>query len=121
MDNIQPENVVEHTKPNAHVQRIRAIGLTVSDMERSRDFYTQALGFESVSDITVEGQDYSVLEDVELSRIRIVTLQLQDEFLTLMQYLNVEGKPIPQNSQSTDLWFQHFAIVVSDSVSFFAR
>ena len=93
----------------------------MSDLERSRYFYTQALSFVFVSDITVEGQDYSALEDVAETRIRIVTLQLQDKFLTLMQYLNIEGKPIPQNSQSTDLWFQHFAIVVSDSVSFFAR
>ena len=114
MDNTQMEKVAERMEPNAQVQRIRAIGLTVSDVERSRDFYTQALGFESVSDITVEGQDYSALEDVALARIRIVTLQLQDEFIELMHYLNIEGKPIPENSQSTDLWFQHFAIVVSD-------
>ncbi len=103
-----------HQEKVAQVQKIRAIGLTVSNIKRSQDFYTHALGFESVSDITVDGQDYSELADVAEARIRMVTLQLQDEFLTLMQYLNIEGKPIPQNSQSTDLWFQHFAIVVSD-------
>ncbi len=31
-----------------------------------------------------------------------------------MQYLYAEGKPIPPDSQSNDLWFQHLAIVVSD-------
>lgn len=31
-----------------------------------------------------------------------------------MQYLNVEGRPIPKDSQSNDLWFQHMAVVVSD-------
>lgn len=98
---------------NVQVQKIRAIGLTVKDCDRSKDFYTQALSFQPVSDITVEGQDWSDLEGVA-EAIRIVTLQLGDELISLMQYLNVEGKPIPSDSQSNDLWFQHMAIVVSD-------
>jgi len=100
--------------PFVQVQRIRAIGLTVTDAVRSKDFYTQALDFELVSDITVEGQDYSDLEGVAEAKIRIVTLQLGDELIELWEYLNVEGKPIPIDSQSNDLWFQHMAIVVSD-------
>jgi len=96
------------------VQRIRAIGLTVTDTARSKDFYTQALGFQPVSEITVEGQDYSDLEGVAEAKIRILRLRLGDEVIELMEYLNVKGKPIPTDSQSNDLWFQHLAIVVSD-------
>lgn len=101
-------------RTNVQVQRIRAIGLTVTDADRSQDFYTQALGFEPISDITVESSDFSDLEGVAGAKIRIVTLQLGDERIELMQYLNVEGKPIPRDSQSNDLWFQHLAIAVSD-------
>lgn len=96
------------------VQRIRNFGLTVSDVEGSGDFYRQALGFEPVSDITVEGEGYSDLEAVAEAKIRIVTLQLGDELISLRQYLNIQGKPIPPDSQSNDLWFQHLAIAVSD-------
>ncbi len=96
------------------VQRIRNFGLTVSDVEGSGDFYRQALGFEPVSDITVEGEGYSDLEGVAEAKIRIVTLQLGDERISLRQYLNIQGKPIPHDSQSNDLWFQHLAIAVSD-------
>jgi catechol 2,3-dioxygenase-like lactoylglutathione lyase family enzyme len=96
------------------VQRIRAIGLTVSDVERSQNFYTQALGFQFVSDITVNEPEYSQLEGVPNSAIRIVTLKLGDERVELMQYLALKGKTIPADSQSNDLWFQHFAIVVQD-------
>lgn len=103
------------------VQKIRAIALTVTDADRSKDFYTKALSFEPVSDITVEGQNYSDLEGVDGAKIRIVTLQLGDEFIELMEYLNVEGKPIPKDSQSNDLWFQHLAIVVSDIDRAYAR
>lgn len=96
------------------VQRIRAIGLTVTNCNRSLNFYTQALLFKLVSDITVEGNNYSDLEDITGVKIRIVTLRLGDEFIKLMEYLNLKGKPIPSDSQSNDLWFQHLAIVVND-------
>ncbi|MFN6480726.1 VOC family protein [Nostoc sp. DedQUE07] len=109
------------SQTDVQVQRIRAIGLTVTNCvgvarrrHRSLDFYTQALAFELVSDITVEGQDYSDLEGVTGAKIRIVTLRLGDEFIELMEYLNIQGKSIPSDSQSNDLWFQHMAIVVSD-------
>ena len=103
-----------HDRNNIQVQRIRAIAFTVTDAKRSKDFYTQALGFEFVSDITVAQEGYSDLLGVANAKIRIITLRLGDELIKLMQYLNVEGKLIPSDSQSNDLWFQHLAIVVSD-------
>ncbi|HEY9729157.1 MAG TPA: VOC family protein [Chroococcales cyanobacterium] len=108
-------------RTNIQVQRIRAIGLTVTDADRSKDFYTQALGFEAISDIMVEGRDYSDIEGVPGAKIRIVTLQLGDELIELMEYLNVEGKAIPKDSRSNDLWFQHMAIAVSDMARAYAH
>lgn len=105
-------NISDRT--SVKVQRIRAIGLTVTDADRAGDFYTQALSFKPVSDNTFEGEGYSDLEGVAPTKIRVVTLQLGDEFIQLMQYLDIEEKPIPQDSQSNDLWFQHMAIAVSD-------
>ncbi|MDZ8225685.1 VOC family protein [Nostoc sp. ChiVER01] len=102
------------SQTDVQVQKIRAIGLTVTNCDRSLDFYIQALAFELISDITVEGEDYSDLEGVPGAKIRIVTLRLGDELIELMEYLNIQGKPIPSDSQSNDLWFQHLAIVVSD-------
>ncbi|MEH1890255.1 MAG: VOC family protein [Nostoc sp.] len=102
------------SQTNVGVQKIRAIGLTVTNCNRSLNFYKEALAFELVSDITVEGQDYSDLEGITEAKIRIVTLQLGDELIELIEYLNIQGKPIPKDSQSNDLWFQHLAIVVSD-------
>lgn len=110
-----------HSPTKIQVQRIRAIGLTVVDADKSKDFYTQALGFELVSDITVTSKDYSDLIGVAEGKIRIITLQLGDELIDLMQYLSIDGKPIPKDSQSNDLWFQHFAIVVSDMDSAYAH
>jgi catechol 2,3-dioxygenase-like lactoylglutathione lyase family enzyme len=93
------------------VRRIQAIAFTVTNADRSMDFYTKALGFEIISDITKEQTDG--LEKNSDAKIRIVTLKLGDEQIRLMQF-PYEGKPIPLDSQSNDLWFQHLAIVVSD-------
>lgn len=96
------------------VQRIRTIGLTVSNADRSQAFYTQALGFELVSDTTLTSPEYSQLVGVPDATIRVVSLRLGDESIELMQYLNHPGEPIPADSQSNDLWFQHLAIAVSN-------
>ncbi len=99
---------------NVQVQKVRVISSTVSDAERSQKFYTEAFSFKLVSDITVEESYYSQLEGIKPTQIRIVTLQLGDEAIELIEYLDLKSKPIPTDSQSNDLWFQHLAIVVSD-------
>ena len=95
-------------------QQICSVSLTVSNAQRSSDFYTSALGFEQVSDLTVNSPEYSQLFNVPNAVIRTVTLRLGDESIKLMQFLNLPSRPIPADSQSSDLWFQHLAIVVGD-------
>jgi catechol 2,3-dioxygenase-like lactoylglutathione lyase family enzyme len=105
-----------HAQTNGHelVQAVDAIGMTVSDMDRALDFYTKVLTFEKVSDIEVAGDEYEHLLGVFGLRIRVVRLQLGDEFIDLTDYLAPEGRPIPVDMRSNDRWFQHIAIVVSD-------
>lgn len=99
---------------SVQAQRIQAIALTVADGDRAKAFYTQALGFEVVSDRIVDGEDYADLKTISQTKIRMITLKLGAEQIRLKQYLDIKGTPIPPDSQSNDLWFQHLAIVVSD-------
>ena len=96
------------------VQRLHKIGLTVGDADRAQAFYTQALGFELVSETLLEGPNYSQLLGVLEAKARVLSLRLGEEEIELMQFLNQSGTPIPIDSQSNDLWFQHLAIAVSD-------
>jgi catechol 2,3-dioxygenase-like lactoylglutathione lyase family enzyme len=96
------------------VGAVESVSVTVSDMERSLHFYRGVLGFESVADIEVAGDDYEHLYGVFGARVRIVTLRLGDESLKLEQFLAPHGRPIPADSHSNDGWFQHVAIIVSD-------
>jgi len=77
------------------------------------EFYS-ALTFEKISDVEVSGDEFEHLEGVFGARIRIVRMQLGNEYVDLTQYLAPPGRPIPVDSHSNDLWFQHIAIVVRD-------
>jgi catechol 2,3-dioxygenase-like lactoylglutathione lyase family enzyme len=92
---------------------VESVGMTVSDMDRAVEFYS-ALTFRKVSDVEVFGDEFEHLEGVFGARMRIVRMQLGNEYVDLTQYLAPPGRPNPVDSRSNDLWFQHVAIVVRD-------
>ena len=96
------------------VKSVDSIGMTVSDIDRSVEFFSKVLAFEKVSETEVAGGDYERLEGVFGARMKIARLKLGDELIELTEYLAPEGRPIPTDSRSNDRWFQHIAIVVSD-------
>lgn len=96
------------------IQAVASVGMTVSDMDRSLDFYTKVLPFQKVSDMEVWGEDYERLQGVFGLRMRVVRLQLGEEFIELTEYLAPRGRPMPVDSRSQDHWFQHVAIIVND-------
>ena len=96
------------------VQDVPVVGMTVSDMDEAVRFYSEVLNFRPVSDIEVHGREIELLQGVFGARMRIVRMQLGSEVIELTEYLTPGGRPIPTDSRSNDLWFQHIAIVVSD-------
>src|SRR6266513_1550797 len=99
---------------------VESVGMTVSDMDRAVEFYS-ALAFQKVSDVEFLGEQYEHLEGFFGARMRIVRMQLVNEFVDLTEYLAPRGRPIPVDSRSNDLWFQHIAIVVRDMDQAFAK
>lgn len=96
------------------VDAVEAVGMTVSDMDRSVDFFSRILTFEKISDVEVAGDEYEHLEGVFGLRMRVVRMRLGGETLELTEYLAPRGKPFPADSRGNDRWFQHIAIIVSD-------
>ena len=96
------------------VKSVANVGMTVSDMDRSVEFFSKVLTFEKVSDVEVAGAEYEQLQGLFGVRMRIARMKLGEEFLELTEYLAPKGRPIPLDSRSNDHWFQHIAIVVSD-------
>jgi catechol 2,3-dioxygenase-like lactoylglutathione lyase family enzyme len=101
-------------EPRPVVEQVGAIGVTVSDMDASVEFYSKVLSFEKVSEVEVTGEDYERLQGVFGLRMRVVRMKLGAEFIELTEYLTPKGRPVPVDSRSNDRWFQHVAIITSD-------
>lgn len=103
--------------PLPAAEAVEAVGpmeITVSDLDRSVDFYTNALSFEKLYEIERYGEHWEKRQNLFGLRLRIARLQLGQEQIQLTEYMTPTGRPIPVDSRSNDLWFQHIAIVVRD-------
>ena len=96
------------------VKSVEAVGMTVSDIDRSVEFFSKVLSFEKISDVEVHGEEYEKLQGLFGLRMRVARMKLGNETVELTQYLAPEGRPIPADWRSNDHAFQHIAIVVSD-------
>jgi catechol 2,3-dioxygenase-like lactoylglutathione lyase family enzyme len=92
---------------------IDRVTLIVSDLDRVEDDYVRTFG------CTVERRD-----DIEPPLTRVLRiphtsgrrslLRLGRERIELLEFAGSAGRVYPPDSTSTDLWFQHMAIVVDD-------
>src|SRR5215469_7544086 len=100
---------------------VDSVEITVSNIDRALEFYSRVLSFKKVSDTEVAGETYENLEGVFGVRMRVVRMQLGDEFIELTEYLAPKGRPIRAGARSNDRTFQHIAIIVSDMDKAYAR
>jgi catechol 2,3-dioxygenase-like lactoylglutathione lyase family enzyme len=96
------------------VTGVDSVGLTVSDLDRSVDFYSKVLSFQKVSELEVTGPTYEQQYGIFGVRARIARMRLGDEFLELTEFLAPRGRPAPTDARSNDRSFQHVAIIVKD-------
>src|SRR5262249_30003958 len=89
---VAPTFVVAETPPASVTAglRIRSIGpvlITVSDMDRSIDFYSRVLTFTKVSDIELAGDQVEHLFGLFGTRVRLVRMTLGAESIELVEFL----------------------------------
>ena len=99
---------------HAAVREVGTIGITVDNLDRELNFFTNTLPFQLVSISQTGGPDTDQLLGLHDSHLRVAELKLGGEHLTLTEHLTHKGRAIPTDSQSFDHWFQHIAIVVRD-------
>jgi catechol 2,3-dioxygenase-like lactoylglutathione lyase family enzyme len=83
------------------------IALTVSDLDRSIDFYQQVLCFQKESESTARLDSFDRLTGLFGTNVRTATLRLGSEEIQLIEYITPEGRAYPADSRSNDEWFQH--------------
>jgi catechol 2,3-dioxygenase-like lactoylglutathione lyase family enzyme len=96
------------------VGAVDSIGITVSDLDRSVEFYSSVLSFVKVAEYEAAGEAYEHLTGVFGARMRVARMRLGDEYIELTEFLAPSGRRAPEDARSNDRWFQHIAIIVSD-------
>ncbi len=93
------------------------VSITVSDLDQAVAFYTEVLSFEKTGEFELQGKSIQRLFGLRDSTlvVRGAALRLGEESIELLDFEGAStGRPIPHDSRSNDLWFQHIAIVVAD-------
>lgn len=96
----------------SQIRRLASFGLTTPDAHHLCEFYEHALGFRLFGVERRSGPDFERLMRVE-GGAAAITIGLGDEVIELLQF-DRPGRPYPGGAKSSDLCFQHFAIIVAD-------
>jgi catechol 2,3-dioxygenase-like lactoylglutathione lyase family enzyme len=98
------------TRPAAVIDRVT---LVVSDLDRAEEDYVRTFGCRVEQRGDIDPSLIGVL-CVPHARGRRSLLWLGRERIELLEFTDSTGRLYPPDSTSTDLWFQHMAIIVND-------
>ena len=101
------------------ITRIASVALVVDDITEAELFFEEAFDFVTL-ERRVGDRAQAELYGVPDARSRETIMALDEQRLSLVAFES-PGAPYPRGSTSTDLWFQHFAIIVSDMDAAYAR
>ena len=105
------------TRPAAVIDRVTLI---VSDLDRAEEDYLKTFGCSVEQRGDIDPALIGVL-CIRQARGRRSLLRLGRERIELLQFTDAAGRPYPPGSTSSDLWFQHIAIVVNDMTPAYQR
>jgi catechol 2,3-dioxygenase-like lactoylglutathione lyase family enzyme len=98
------------TRPETAIDRVT---LVISDLDRAEDDYVRTFGCTVEQRGDIDPALTRVL-CIGQARGRRSLLRLGRQRIELLEFTDSAGRPYPPGSTSTDLWFQHMAIVVID-------
>ena len=98
------------TRPQARIDRVTLI---VSDLHQAEIDYVKTFGCSIEQRDDVDASLARLLR-IPRTRGRRSVLRLGRERIELLEFTEAGGRSYPLGSTSTDLWFQHMAIVVND-------
>ena len=94
------------------ITRIAHVALVVDDIADAELFFEEAFDLVTL-ERRVGDRAQAELYGVPDARVRETIMALDEQRLSLVSF-DPPGHPYPPGSTSSDLWFQHFAIIVSD-------
>lgn len=107
------------TEPPPSIRQIAHFGLVTADIDATERFFVDAFDFVSVERGPMDGA-FSTLVGLPNAEARSSRLRLGQQEIRLVAF-DPPGAPYPPDSTSTDLWFQHFAIITRDMAAAYKR
>ncbi len=96
------------------LRAVTHIGVCVSDMERSKRFYCDVLGFRYVRELRVEGEPSNTLLRLRDVKVHAVYIERDGFQLELLHYTSPHSpRPAPAHAMN-DLGFTHLSIQVAN-------
>jgi catechol 2,3-dioxygenase-like lactoylglutathione lyase family enzyme len=102
------------------VQKLSRITLICSEPERLAVFYESAFGFVRTDEASITEPAFAKLLGIAGATARSITLQIGEQEIELLD-VHPQGRLYPGPVSGESPLFQHFAIVVSDMGSAYAR
>jgi catechol 2,3-dioxygenase-like lactoylglutathione lyase family enzyme len=103
---------MQSANPQLQVRKLAGFGLTTPNARQLSEFYQKVLDFRLLGNEQRSGGEFERLMGVE-GGASVITLGLGEEVVELLQF-DRPGRLYPEDAASSDLCFQHFAIVVAD-------
>jgi catechol 2,3-dioxygenase-like lactoylglutathione lyase family enzyme len=102
------------------VQRLSRITMVCGELDPSADFYKAAFGFVQTDEASITEPAFAKLMGIPDVTARVVTLRLGEQEIELAA-IRPSGRSYPRAVSGRSPLFQHFAIVVSDMATAYAR
>jgi len=93
---------------------LRHFGICTGDIERASKFYTGALGFEPLMDVTEMGAPFDALLELPGATVRVQQLRCGDATIELLGYAGTEVEGAAERRPMNQRGFTHMTVVVDD-------
>ncbi len=98
------------------IKGLHHTNIVVSDMNRTRQFYTETLGLEISLEVSIEDNEFSRGAGLADTRVAATFFSVpgSNTLIETFQYLNPPSRPMPSDSKANDMGFGHICFEVDD-------
>ena len=98
------------------IKGLHHTNIVVSDMARTKRFYTETLGLEISLEVSIEDSEFSRGAGLADTRVAATFFSVpgSNTLVETFQYLNPPSRPMPSDSKANDMGFGHICFEVAD-------
>ena len=98
------------------IKGLHHTNIVVSDMARTKRFYTETLGLDISLEVSIDDSEFSRGAGLADTRVAATFFSVPggSTLIETFQYLNPSSRPMPSDSRANDMGFGHICFEVDD-------